>query len=112
MKKIEAIIRHFKLDDVKAAVTATGIEGMTVSETRGCGRHKPHSESYRGAEYEVDLTPHIKVEIVVADQNLEPALAAVIQSARTGEAGDGVVFVVDLVEAIRVRTGEVSDAAV
>jgi nitrogen regulatory protein P-II 1 len=112
MKKIEAIIRHYKLDDVKQALTAAGVSGMTISEVRGFGRQKGHTEIYRGSEYAVDFVPKVKVEVVVSDHNWGPTVEALLKAARTGEIGDGKIFTYDLEEAVRVRTGEVSDAAV
>jgi nitrogen regulatory protein P-II 1 len=112
MKKIEAIIRHFKLDDVKRALTERGIAGMTVTEVRGFGRQKGHTESYRGTEYQVDLLPKIKIEVVVADAKLPVVLEAIVRSAQTGQVGDGKIFVSDLADVIRIRTGESGEGAV
>lgn len=112
MIKIEAIIRHFKLDAVKTALTAHGIHGMTVSEVRGFGRQRGHMEAYRGAEYAVDFIPKLKLEIVVSDEDFQPTVDILLRTARTGEVGDGKVLAYDLDEAVRVRTGETSDAAV
>jgi len=106
MKKIEAVIRHFKLEEVKDALTAAGIHGMTVSEVRGFGRQKGHKEQYRGAEYTVDFLPKVKLEVVVDDSELTTILDTIIKSARTGQIGDGKVFVSDLSQSIRIRTGE------
>jgi nitrogen regulatory protein P-II 1 len=106
MKKIEAVIRHFKLEEVKDALTAAGINGMTVSEVRGFGRQKGHKEQYRGAEYTVDFLPKVKLEVVVEDGELQTILDTIIKSARTGQIGDGKIFVTDLSQAIRIRTGE------
>jgi len=106
MKKIEAVIRHFKLEEVKDALTAAGINGMTVSEVRGFGRQKGHKEQYRGAEYTVDFLPKVKLEVVVEDSELPAILDTIIKSARTGQIGDGKIFVTDLSQAIRIRTGE------
>ena len=106
MKKIEAIIRHFKLEEVKDALTAAGINGMTVSEVRGFGRQKGHKEQYRGAEYTVDFLPKVKLEVVVDDGELQTILDTIIKAARTGQIGDGKIFVTDLSQAIRIRTGE------
>lgn len=106
MKKIEAIIRHFKLEEVKDALTAIGIQGMTVSETRGFGRQKGHKEHYRGAEYTVDFLPKAKVEVVVADDQVQNVIDTIIRSARTGEIGDGKIFVTEMEEMVRIRTGE------
>ena len=112
MKKIEAIIRHYKLEDVKKALTEHGIHGMTITEVRGFGRQKGHTEMYRGTEYSVDFVPKIKIEIVVPDQNLQSVLDTVMRSAQTGQVGDGKIFVSDLVDAVRIRTGEVGEEAI
>ena len=112
MKKIEAIIRHFKLEDVKNALTEQGVMGMTVSEVRGFGRQKGHVEMYRGTEYAVDFVPKVKVEIVVADDQLQKTLCTIMRAAQTGQIGDGKIFVSDLANAIRIRTGETGDDAV
>ena len=106
MKKIEAIIKPFKLDEVKEALQEVGIQGITVTEAKGFGRQKGHTELYRGAEYVVDFLPKVKVEIVVNDQQLEAAIEAIQKAARTGRIGDGKIFVLDVQEAIRIRTGE------
>jgi nitrogen regulatory protein P-II 1 len=106
MKKIEAIIRHYKLEEVKNALTDAGIIGMTVSEVRGFGRQRGHKEQYRGAEYTVDFLPKLKVEIVINDADLQKALNAITESARTGRVGDGKMFVSEVSEVIRIRTGE------
>ena len=111
MKKIEAIIKPFKLDDVIDALSEIGIEGLTVSEVRGFGRQKGRTEIYKGAEYVVDFLPKIKLEIVVADQLVDPALEAIRQSAKTGKVGDGKVFVLPVESALRVRTGDKDDQA-
>lgn len=111
MKKIEAIIKPFKLDDVKSALTEIGVEGMTASEVKGFGRQKGHTEIYRGSEYTVDFLPKIKLEIVLADSLVELAIATIVKAARTGKIGDGKIFVLDLEQAIRVRTGEAGDNA-
>jgi nitrogen regulatory protein P-II 1 len=112
MKKIEAIIKPFKLDDVKEALAKIGIQGMTVSEVKGFGRQKGHTEVYRGAEYVVDFLPKLKVEIVVSDQDAENAVEAIMTAAGTGKIGDGKIFVGHLEEAIRIRTGERGDSAI
>jgi nitrogen regulatory protein P-II 1 len=112
MKKIEAIIRHFKLDDVKRALTELGARGMTVTEVRGFGRQKGHTEVYRGTEYSVDFVPKIKIELVVADKDLAPVMETVIRAAQTGQVGDGKIFVSELADAVRIRTGETGDGAV
>jgi nitrogen regulatory protein PII len=106
MKKVEAIIKPFKLDDVKAALTEAGITGMTVTEVKGFGRQKGHTEVYRGAEYTVDFLPKVKVELVIADNKLDAVIHAVCKSAGTGKIGDGKLFVSDIEETIRIRTGE------
>ena len=106
MKKVEAIIRHFKLDDVKNALTERGIVGMTVTEVRGFGRQKGHTEMYRGTEYEVDFVPKIKVEVVVPAEKLQIVLDTITRAAQTGQVGDGKIFVSDLCEVVRIRTGE------
>jgi nitrogen regulatory protein P-II 1 len=106
MKKIEAIIKPFKLDEVKEALHGIGIQGMTVTEVKGFGRQKGHTELYRGAEYIVDFLPKIKVEIALADELLKKAVDAIVQAANTGRIGDGKIFVLDVEETIRIRTGE------
>ncbi len=111
MKKIEAIIKPFKLDDVKEALHKIGIQGMTVSEVKGFGRQKGHTEVYRGAEYVVDFLPKIKVEIVVSDGAADQAINVIADAAGTGKIGDGKIFVTSILEAVRIRTGERSDAA-
>jgi nitrogen regulatory protein P-II 1 len=112
MKKIEAIIKPFKLAEVKDALHAIGIEGMTVSEVKGFGRQKGHTEIYRGSEYTVDFLPKIKIELVVADEQKDAAVAAIIKSAKTGKIGDGKVFVSTIEDAVRIRTEEKGDSAV
>ena len=111
MKKIEAIIRHFKLEDVKNALTEGGVQGMTVTEVRGFGRQKGHTEMYRGAEYTVDFVPKIKIEVAVPEDRVQSVLDIIVESARTGEVGDGKIFVSDLSETLRIRTGEVGHEA-
>ena len=111
MKKIEAIIRHFKLEEVKAALVASNIHGMTVSEVRGFGRQKGHKETYRGAEYTVDFMPKVKIEITVPDASVDAAVNAIVESARTGNVGDGKIFVTNIEQAIRIRTGEAGEEA-
>ncbi len=106
MKKIEAIIKPFKLDDVKRALQDMNIEGMTVSEVKGFGRQKGHAELYRGAEYIVDFVPKVKIEIVVPEENAQAVVDALLSSARTGKIGDGKIFISTIDEAIRIRTGE------
>jgi nitrogen regulatory protein PII len=112
MKKIEAIIKPFKLEEVKDALGEIGIEGMTVTEVKGFGRQKGHTEIYRGSEYTVDFLPKIKIEIVIADEKLEDAVGAIVKSAKTGKIGDGKVFVSAVEEAVRIRTDEKGVAAV
>ena len=106
MKKIEAIIRHFKLEDVKQALTKIEVVGMTVTECKGFGRQKGHKEQYRGAEYTVDFLPKTKVEVVVSDAQVQAAIDAIVAGARTGKIGDGKIFVSNLENVIRIRTGE------
>ena len=112
MKKLEAIIKPFKLEEVKEALAELGIEGMTVSEVKGFGRQKGHTEIYRGSEYTVDFLPKIKIEVVLTDNLLETALKAIVGSAKTGKIGDGKIFVSNVEEAIRIRTEETGDKAV
>ena len=106
MKKVEAIIKPFKLDDVKEALHEVGVKGLTVTETKGFGRQKGHTELYRGAEYVVDFLPKVKIEIVLADDMADKAIEAIRRSAQTGRIGDGKIFVSNIEEAIRIRTGE------
>jgi nitrogen regulatory protein P-II 1 len=112
MKKIEAIIKPFKLEEVKQALTELGVEGMTVSEVKGFGRQKGHTEIYRGSEYTVDFLPKMKVELVVPDGQAEPAVAAIVKAAKTGKIGDGKVFVSAVESAVRIRTGDTGEEAV
>ncbi len=112
MKKIEAIIKPFKVDDVKDALTAIGIEGMTLTEVKGHGRQKGHTELYRGAEYVVDFLPKVKLEIVVAADQAEAAIEAIRQAAATGKVGDGKIFVTDIEQVVRIRTGERNEDAI
>ena len=112
MKKIEAIIKPFKLDEVRDALAEVGVEGMTVSEVKGFGRQKGHTEIYRGSEYTVDFLPKIKIELVVADENVQTGLDAITKAARTGKIGDGKLFVTSVEEAIRIRTGETGGEAI
>jgi len=111
MKKIEAIVRHFKLDDVKKAVSETGTQGMTITEVRGFGRQKGHTEVYRGTEYAVDFVPKVKIEVVCADDQLQALVDSIMQSAQTGQIGDGKIFVTDLSNTVRIRTGETGEDA-
>ena len=112
MKRIEAIIKPFKLEDVKDALAEMGIEGMTVSEVKGYGRQKGHSELYRGAEYVVDFLPKIKMEMIVDGKDVEKVTAAIVEAARTGKIGDGKIFVSDIEQIIRIRTGETDIEAI
>ena len=112
MKKIEAIIKPFKLEDVKEALAALGVEGMTVSEVKGFGRQKGHTEIYRGSEYTVDFLPKLKVEVVLGDANAEAAVEAIVRAAKTGKIGDGKVFVSPIENAVRIRTEEKGEQAV
>jgi nitrogen regulatory protein P-II 1 len=111
MKKIEAIVRTFKLDDVKNALHEQGILGMTVTEVRGFGRQKGHTEVYRGSEYTVDFLPKIKIEITARDADVDKIVELIIGAARSGQVGDGKIFVFDVAQAVRIRTGETGDAA-
>jgi nitrogen regulatory protein P-II 1 len=112
MKKVEAIIKPFKLDEVKEALSGIGVEGLTVTEVKGFGRQKGHTELYRGAEYVVDFLPKIKLEIVVTDELVDKVIDAIVGAANTGRIGDGKIFVLPLEEAVRIRTGERGGAAV
>jgi len=112
MKKIEAIIKPFKLDEVKEALQEIGLQGITVTEAKGFGRQKGHTELYRGAEYVVDLLPKVKLELVLGDNMVEKAIDAIIASAKTGRIGDGKIFVLNVEEAVRIRTGETGNDAI
>ena len=112
MKKIEAIIKPFKLDDVREALTDIGITGMTVTEVKGFGRQKGHTELYRGAEYAIDFLPKVKLEIVVIDEVVDECIEAIIDTAQTGKIGDGKIFVYDVEHVIRIRTGEENEVAI
>jgi nitrogen regulatory protein P-II 1 len=112
MKKIEAVIKHFKLDEVKEALQDAGVQGMTVLEAKGYGRQKGHSELYRGAEYVIDFLPKIKIEVVVPDDMVNSVVDAIQAAARTGKIGDGKIFVSDVLDVIRIRTGETGAQAV
>ncbi|MEX2306052.1 MAG: P-II family nitrogen regulator [Pirellulales bacterium] len=112
MKKIEAIIRHFKLEDVKNALVETGISGMTITEVRGFGRQKGHTEMYRGTEYRVDFVPKVKVEVVVDDAKAAATIATIVKTAQTGQIGDGKIFVSSLEDCVRIRTGETGKEAI
>jgi nitrogen regulatory protein P-II 1 len=111
VKKIEAIIQPFKLDEVKEALKSLGVEGITITEARGHGRQKGHKEVYRGAEYEVDLLPKIKIETVIPDARVEEVIHAIANAARTGRIGDGKIFVLDVLDAIRIRNSDSGEAA-
>ncbi len=112
MKKIEAIIKPFKLEDVKEALSGLGVEGMTVSEVKGFGRQKGHTEIYRGSEYTVDFLPKVKIELVLSDDRAQRAVEAIIKSAKTGKIGDGKIFVFAIEEAVRIRTDERGESAI
>jgi nitrogen regulatory protein P-II 1 len=111
MKKVEAIIRHFKLEDVKNALSQSGLNGMTITEVRGFGRQKGHTEMYRGTEYAVDFVPKVKLEVVVADGQVPSVVETIMKAAKTGQIGDGKIFVVELADSIRIRTGETGEEA-
>lgn len=110
MKKIEAIVRHFKLEDVKNALTDVGVHGMTITEVRGFGRQKGHTEMYRGTEYTVDFVPKVKIEVAVSDERLNQVIETIMRTAQTGQIGDGKIFVSPLDTTIRIRTGETGEA--
>ena len=112
MKKIEAIIKPFKLDEVKEALTGLGVKGMTVTEVKGFGRQKGHTELYRGAEYVVDFLPKVKIELVVADSGVDAAIESIVKAARTGKIGDGKIFVSNIEQVVRIRTGETGEGAI
>ncbi|HEX9277806.1 MAG TPA: P-II family nitrogen regulator [Casimicrobiaceae bacterium] len=112
MKKVEAIIKPFKLDEVREALSEIGVSGLTVTEVKGFGRQKGHTELYRGAEYVVDFLPKVKVEVIVADSLVERAIEAIVKAARTGKIGDGKIFVTSVEQVVRIRTGESGEAAV
>ena len=112
MKKIEAIIKPFKLDEVREALSEIGVTGLTVTEVKGFGRQKGHTELYRGAEYVVDFLPKVKIEIVVSDSLVEQAVETIITASRTGKIGDGKIFVMDVEQVVRIRTGETGDTAI
>ncbi|WP_413436698.1 P-II family nitrogen regulator [Sulfuriferula sp. GW1] len=112
MKKIEAIIKPFKLDEVREALSEIGVTGLTVTEVKGFGRQKGHTELYRGAEYVVDFLPKVKIEIVVSDSLVDQAVEAIVNAARTGKIGDGKIFVTDVEQVVRIRTGETGDTAI
>jgi nitrogen regulatory protein P-II 1 len=112
MKKVEAVIRHFKLEAVKNALSEKGIKGMTVTEVRGFGRQKGHTETYRGAEYAVDFIPKVKVEVVAHNDEVQKVVDTIVNTARTGQVGDGKIFISDLANVVRIRTGEQADSAI
>ena len=112
MKKIEAIIRHFKLDDIKTSLTEVGVEGMTITEVKGYGRQKGHTEMYRGNEYAIDFVPKVKVEVVVPADRANEVVEKIISKAQTGQMGDGKIFITDLSDVVRIRTGERGSEAV
>ena len=112
MKKIEAVIKPFKLDEVREALSEVGVSGLTVTEVKGFGRQKGHTELYRGAEYVVDFLPKVKVEVILGDALVERAIEAIVRAARTGKIGDGKIFVTDVDQVIRIRTGEAGEEAV
>jgi len=112
MKKITAIIKPFKLDEVREALAEVGVTGLTVTEVKGFGRQKGHTELYRGAEYVVDFLPKVKVEVIIADASVESVIDAIVRAARTGRIGDGKIFVSDVEQVVRIRTGETGEAAV
>jgi nitrogen regulatory protein P-II 1 len=112
MKKIEAVIKPFKLDEVREGLSEVGVTGLTVTEVKGFGRQKGHTELYRGAEYVVDFLPKIKIEVIVADDTVEPAVEAIIKAARTGKIGDGKICVMPVEQVVRIRTGESGEAAI
>ena len=111
MKKIEAIIKPFKLDEVKAALNDVGVQGMTISEVKGYGRQKGHKETYRGTEYMIEFVPKMKIEVAVSDQQAQKVIETIMRSAKTGSIGDGKIFVTDLKDTIRIRTGETGESA-
>lgn len=112
MKKIEAVVKPFKLDEVREALAEVGVTGLTVTEVKGFGRQKGHTELYRGAEYVVDFLPKVKIEVVVGEKLLEPAIEAIVKAARTGKIGDGKIFVTAVEQVVRIRTGETDEAAI
>jgi len=112
MKKIDAVIKPFKLDEVREALSEIGVSGLTVTEVKGFGRQKGHTELYRGAEYVVDFLPKVKIEIVVADNVVEQAIEAIVKAARTGKIGDGKIFVTSVEQVVRIRTGETNESAI
>ena len=111
MKKIEAVIRHFKLEEVKNALTEGSVDGMTITEVRGFGRQKGHTEIYRGTEYAIDFVPKVKIEVICTSDNLQTVIDTILQTAQTGQIGDGKIFITDLEDSIRIRTGERGEEA-
>jgi nitrogen regulatory protein P-II 1 len=112
MKKVEAIVRIFKLEDVKNALSAKGVQGMTITDVKGFGRQKGHTEMYRGTEYKVEFVPKVKIELAVSDEQLQSVLETIMRTAQTGQIGDGKIFVSDLHNTIRIRTGETGELAI
>ncbi len=112
MKKIEAIIRIYKLEDVKNALTAQGVHGMTVTDVKGFGRQRGHTEMYRGLEYKIEFVPKVKIEVVVSEENLQSVLDAILRTAQTGQVGDGKIFISQLADSVRIRTGETGKDAI
>lgn len=112
MKKIEAVVKPFKLDEVREALAEVGVTGLTVTDVKGFGRQKGHTELYRGAEYVVDFLPKVKIEVVVSEKLVEPAIEAIVKAARTGKIGDGKIFVMAVEQVVRIRTGETDEAAI
>jgi nitrogen regulatory protein PII len=112
MKKIEAVVKPFKLDEVREALSEVGVTGLTVTEVKGFGRQKGHTELYRGAEYVVDFLPKVKVEVIVAEKDVQACLDAIVKAARTGKIGDGKIFVTSVEQVVRIRTGETNEAAI
>ena len=112
MKKIEAVIKPFKLDEVREALSEVGVSGLTVTEVKGFGRQKGHTELYRGAEYVVDFLPKVKIELVVADSGVDAAIESIVKAARTGKIGDGKIFVSNIEQVVRIRTGETGEGAI
>ncbi|MBP8852613.1 MAG: P-II family nitrogen regulator [Moraxellaceae bacterium] len=112
MKKIDAIVKPFKLDDVREALSEVGVSGLTVTEVKGFGRQKGHTELYRGAEYVVDFLPKVKIELVVADNGVDAAIESIVKAARTGKIGDGKIFVSNIEQVVRIRTGETGEGAI
>ena len=112
MKKVEAVVRIFKLEDVKNALSALGVHGMTITDVRGFGRQKGHTEMYRGAEYKVEFVPKVKIEVAVGDDNLQAVVDTIMRTAQTGQIGDGKIFVSNLANAVRIRTGETGQQAI